>query len=131
MKEKVVCGNLYQPADSVRLATPLARFGKVVRTASKQGVASSSLARRAITFLLNRNELEKVAFTPGPLRKKQTVGVSENARTGRCVGFLEHFLRFCRVLRCVSANCHENVTPILALVLQNPATGVTDRVFIP
>src|SRR5256884_8850019 len=34
MKEKVVCGNLYQLADSVRLATPLARFGKVVRTES-------------------------------------------------------------------------------------------------
>src|SRR6267143_1381623 len=46
-KEKVVCGNLSQLADSVRLATPLARFGKIVRTASKQRVGSSSLPGRA------------------------------------------------------------------------------------
>jgi hypothetical protein len=32
MKEKVVCENLYQLAESVRLATPLARFGKVDRS---------------------------------------------------------------------------------------------------
>jgi len=80
---------------------------------------------------LNLNELEKLAVTPDPLRKRQTVGISENARTGRFVGFLEHFERFCRAFHCVSANCHENVTPILAFVLQNPATGVTDRFFIP
>ena len=49
-KEKVVCGNLPQLVDFVRLATPLARFGKIVRTASKQGVASSSLAGRATAF---------------------------------------------------------------------------------
>jgi phosphoglycerate dehydrogenase-like enzyme len=36
--------------DSVRLATPLARFGKVVRTASKQRVGSSNLPGRA-TYL--------------------------------------------------------------------------------
>src|SRR5213595_1893426 len=35
-KEKAGCGNLPQLAEFVRLATPLARFGKVVRTASKQ-----------------------------------------------------------------------------------------------
>jgi hypothetical protein len=34
MKEKVVCENLPQLADFVRLATPLARFGKVDRTAT-------------------------------------------------------------------------------------------------
>ena len=38
MKEKVGCGNLPQLADSVRLATPLARFGKVGRTATNQKV---------------------------------------------------------------------------------------------
>src|SRR5437588_5591751 len=50
MKEKAGCGNFPQLAESVRLATPLARFGKVGRTASKQGVASSSLAGRAISL---------------------------------------------------------------------------------
>src|SRR6266571_1391461 len=37
-KEKAGCGNLPHLADSVRLATPLARFSKVGRTASKQRV---------------------------------------------------------------------------------------------
>src|SRR6266480_5100187 len=70
MKEKVVCGNLYQLADSVRLATPLARFGKVVRTASKQGVASSSLAGRATSLEThsiqrsNRDHSSPVASPP-------------------------------------------------------------------
>src|SRR6266436_2315245 len=80
---------------------------------------------------LNRNELGKLAVTAVPLRKKQTVGISENARTGRFVGFLEHFVRFCRVFHCVSANCHENVTPILAFVLQNPPRTFSARFFIP
>ena len=43
----MVCGNLPQLADFVRLATPLARFGKIVRTASKQRVGSSNLPGRA------------------------------------------------------------------------------------
>jgi hypothetical protein len=55
-KEKVVCGSLPQLADFVRLAIPLARFGKIVRTASKQRVASSSLAGRAIIFDLIESE---------------------------------------------------------------------------
>jgi hypothetical protein len=38
---------LPQLAESVRLATPLARFGKVVQTASKQRVGSSNLPGRA------------------------------------------------------------------------------------
>jgi len=80
---------------------------------------------------LNLNELEKVAFTPDPLRRKQTVGISKKRRTGRFVGFPEHFAKFCRVFYRGSVSCHENVTPILAFVLQNPATGVTDRFFIP
>src|SRR6266446_1767456 len=50
MKEKVGCGNLPQLVEFVRLATPLARFGKVVRTASKQRVGSSNLPGRA-TYL--------------------------------------------------------------------------------
>src|SRR5947207_14929423 len=50
MKEKAGCGNLPQLAEFVRLATPLARFGKVVRTASKQRVGSSSLPGRATAF---------------------------------------------------------------------------------
>src|SRR5205823_15073359 len=70
MKEKVVCGNLYQLADSVRLATPLARFGKVVRTASRQGVASSSLAGRGTSLEThsiqrsNRDHSSPVASPP-------------------------------------------------------------------
>ena len=51
MKEKARCGNFPQLAESVRLATPLARFGKVGRTASKQRVGSSSLPGRAISLL--------------------------------------------------------------------------------
>src|SRR5437879_12830206 len=69
MKEKVVCGNLYQLADSVRLATPLARFGKVVRTASKQGVASSSLAGRATsleTHSIQRGNRDHSSPGPSP-----------------------------------------------------------------
>src|ERR1700746_886678 len=46
-KEKVSCWNLPQLADSVRLATPLARFGKVVRTATNQRVGSSNLSGTA------------------------------------------------------------------------------------
>jgi hypothetical protein len=38
-----------QLAEFVRLATPLARFGNVVRTASKQSVACSNHAGRAIS----------------------------------------------------------------------------------
>src|SRR6267143_5818148 len=45
-KEKADCGNSPQLAESVRLATPLARFGKAVRTASKQRVGSSNLPGR-------------------------------------------------------------------------------------
>jgi hypothetical protein len=54
-KEKAGCRNLPQVADSVRLATPLARFGKVDRTASNQRVGSSSLSGRA-TFISVREE---------------------------------------------------------------------------
>jgi hypothetical protein len=53
MKEKVGCGNLPQLAEFVRLATPLARFGKVVRTASKQDVVGSSPTGRATSFIFN------------------------------------------------------------------------------
>ncbi len=49
-KEKVSCWNLPQLADSVRLATPLARFGKVVRTATNQKVGSSNLSGRTTSF---------------------------------------------------------------------------------
>jgi hypothetical protein len=42
MKEKIVCGDLFQLADFVRLATPLARFGKVDRTATNQKAGSSN-----------------------------------------------------------------------------------------
>ena len=48
MKEKVVCENLPQLADFVRLATPLARFGKVDRTATNQKVGSSNPPGRTI-----------------------------------------------------------------------------------
>ena len=68
-KEKAGCGNLPQLAEFVRLATPLARFGKVVRTASKQGVGSSNLPGRAISFDLN--ELEKLCFTPSSCEKSR------------------------------------------------------------
>jgi hypothetical protein len=41
-KEKADCTELPQLAESVRLATPLARFGKIGRTATNQKVGSSS-----------------------------------------------------------------------------------------
>src|ERR1700741_4686598 len=47
IKEKAACSDLPQLAESVRLATPLARFDKIVRTASKQRVGSSSLPWRS------------------------------------------------------------------------------------
>jgi hypothetical protein len=53
MKEKMVCGNLPQLAESVRLATPLARFGKVDRAATNQKVGSSSPPGRTIS--INKN----------------------------------------------------------------------------
>jgi hypothetical protein len=102
MKEKAGWGKLPQLAEFVRLATPLARFGKVVRTASKQGVASSSLAGRPSSISLNRNELEKLAVTPIPLRRKQMVGLSENGKTCHFLAFLGLFGKL---------NCHEIVTP--------------------
>ena len=51
--------NLRQLADSVRLATPLARFGKVVRTATNQKVGSSNLSGRA-TFLLENKKFAEI-----------------------------------------------------------------------
>ena len=45
-----VCVDLSQLAETARLATPLARFGKSVRGASKQRVGSSSLPGRAISL---------------------------------------------------------------------------------
>src|SRR5260370_23992610 len=50
-KEKAGCGNLPQLAESVRLATPLARFGKVVRTASNRNVGGSNPPRGANYFI--------------------------------------------------------------------------------
>jgi hypothetical protein len=48
------CGNLPQLADSVRLATPLARFGKVDRAATNQKVGSSNPPGR--TIYLNKTK---------------------------------------------------------------------------
>ncbi len=71
MKEKVGCGNLPQLAEFVRLATPLARFGKVDRTASKQGVASSSLAGRATAFdLIEAEGIREIGRHPRSTAKK-------------------------------------------------------------
>jgi hypothetical protein len=42
MKEKMVCGDLFQLAEFARLATPLARFGKVDRAATNQKAGSSN-----------------------------------------------------------------------------------------
>jgi hypothetical protein len=53
-KEKVVCGNLLQLAEFVRLATPLARFGKTVRTASKQDVVGSNPTGRTTSLSFQR-----------------------------------------------------------------------------
>ena len=50
----MVCGNLPQLADFVRLATPLARFGKVDRTATNQKVGSSNPPGR--TILTNKTQ---------------------------------------------------------------------------
>jgi hypothetical protein len=52
MKEKAVCGDLFQLAEFARLATPLARFGKVDRAATNQKVGSSNPPGRTI-FLNN------------------------------------------------------------------------------
>jgi hypothetical protein len=80
---------------------------------------------------LHWNELEKLAVTAAPLRRKQTVGISKKRWTGRFVGFAEHFAKFCRVFYRGSVSCHENVTPILAFVLQNPPRTFSARFFIP
>jgi hypothetical protein len=44
----MVCGDLFQLADFARLATPLARFGKVDRAATNQEVGSSNPPGRTI-----------------------------------------------------------------------------------
>ena len=72
---------------------------------------------------LNWNELEKLAVTAAPLRKKQMVRFSLNARTYRFVGFLELFVGFCRAFLRQNANCLENVTLIPASVLQKSGYG--------
>src|SRR5208283_3871476 len=54
MKEKMVCGNLFQLAEFVRLATPLARFGKIDRTASKQDVVGSNPTGRTTSLSFQR-----------------------------------------------------------------------------
>src|SRR6267143_492276 len=61
-KEKADCGNSPQLAESVRLATPLARFGKAVRTASKQRVGSSNLPGRAILLFSLSGRSSRMAF---------------------------------------------------------------------
>jgi len=50
-KEKADCTELPQLAESVRLATPLARFGKIGRTATNQKVGSSSPPGRTTFFI--------------------------------------------------------------------------------
>jgi hypothetical protein len=57
MKEKVVCENLPQLADFVRLATPLARFGKVDRTATNQKAGSSNPPGRTTSSQYNNGDL--------------------------------------------------------------------------
>src|SRR5204862_3782064 len=105
MKEKVVCGNLYQPADSVRLATPLARFGKVGRTASKQRVGSSSLPGRATSFLFN------------DLREKRSSAFLTDGRGWRDYGIFPLYFYRSNCLRELNSmphplrirSCHRNV----------------------
>src|SRR5467141_339474 len=64
-KEKVSCGELPELAETARLATPLARFGKVGRAASKQKVAGSSPAGRAIILnLIRKKGIRKTAVHP-------------------------------------------------------------------
>jgi hypothetical protein len=53
MKEKAVCGDLFQLAEFARLATPLARFGKADRAATNQKVGSSNPPGR--TTSINKN----------------------------------------------------------------------------
>jgi len=50
----MVCGNLFQLAEFVRLATPLARFGKITRTASKQDVVGSNPTGRTTSLSFQR-----------------------------------------------------------------------------
>jgi hypothetical protein len=67
MKEKMVCGDLFQLADFVRLATPLARFGKVDRAAKNQKVGSSNPPGRTILFSKKTNSFP---ILPSSLRAK-------------------------------------------------------------
>jgi len=68
------------------------------------GAPSSSIS-------LNRNELEKLAVTPTPLRRKQMVGLSENGKTCHFLAFLGLFVVFYRAFVRRKLNCHEIVTP--------------------
>jgi hypothetical protein len=80
------------------------------------GAPSSSIS-------LHWNELEKLAVTAAPLRKKQAGDPRRTPRTCRFVGFLELFVGFCRAFLRQNANCHENVTLIPASVLQKSGYG--------
>jgi hypothetical protein len=65
---------LPQLAEFARLATPLARFGKVGRAASKQKVAGSNPAGRAISLnLIRTKRIRKNAVHPRSTAKKTDV----------------------------------------------------------
>jgi hypothetical protein len=72
---------LPQLAESVRLATPLARFGKVDRTASNQRVGSSSLSGRAI--FLNENAVFAIPNAGGEPSPVPIVRVLSEFAVGR------------------------------------------------
>src|SRR6202790_932933 len=97
-----------------------------VQTCHKLTEKSSKIVRLgapSFSISLHWNELEKLAVTAAPLRKKQMVRFSLNARTYRFVGFLKLFVGFCRAFLRQNATCHENVTLIPASVLQKSGYG--------
>src|ERR1700676_1731057 len=62
---------------------------------------------------LNRNELEKLAVTPTPLRRKQMVGLSKNGTTCHFLVFLGLFVAFYRafVRRKIELSRNRNAYP--------------------
>jgi hypothetical protein len=96
---------LPQLAEFARLATPLARFGKVGRAASKQKVAGSSPAGRAIILnLIGKKGIRKTAVHPRSTAKSAEGRV---LRAPEDLSFLSFFQTFRRLLPRIPASLCE------------------------
>jgi hypothetical protein len=74
----MVCGNLFQLAEFARLATPLARFGKVTRAAPKHKVGRSNRPGRATLLKTSDNGFAKayrIGLHPRMKSKTKTIVV--------------------------------------------------------